>query len=861
MKTLGKILMAALISQFVSGCSQNIPGPEEIEVSWELISNTYHDDARVMAEFTIRNNSGFRLNDHNWALFYSQAPRRIIGSTEDSPAEVQWINGDWHKIVPKNGFRLGKGREAKITYEASGWWIKYSDAPMGLYFVFYDRKGNETAIITADNYTVKPFEREEQFTRHRNDHAPVQTPQWRYEYNKPTQFAGEENLKRIIPTPVSIRSSGRHVVFQQTVDIIYQEGLKNEADQLANILNGLTGQYFHRTEGSEEKPNSILLRKGNFRVNGSDSEAYRLDIRENRNIVITGTDNAGVFYGIQSLIALMPIDVLLGQAESVRLEILTVEDAPRFQYRGLHMDVSRNFQPKEQIKKVLDLMAFYKLNTMHFHLTEDEGWRIEIRDLPELTEVGGQRQHTTQEAAAMHPAYGSGPFAYAEGTHGSGYYSHEDFVEILKYATARHIRVIPEVNLPGHARAAIKAMEARYERFMEAGDEEAANEYRLIDPEETSEYVSAQVFTDNVINVARESVYRFFETVVDGIIAMYEEAEAPLEIFHTGGDEVPEGVWTKSPIIDELLKTMPEVKDPKNLQAYFFDRAIAILKDRNLKIAGWEEVAMLKDESGRYTPNPAFADGTVIPYIWNSLWGHQDLGYRLANMGYPIVQCHVSNFYFDLAYDRDPKEPGLYWAGFVKTRDAWYYAPYDMFKTTLRNGMGRRVNPEEEYAGMERLRPDARPRVLGLQAQLWSETILGTEMLEYYMLPKLIGLSESAWAQERSFERIAEEKLREEEAQKKWNVFASTMAMRELPRLSKLYGGFNYRLPLPGAVIEDQTLKANVEFPGLIIRYTTDGEEPTSTSPVYTEPVSVTGPVKLKTFDIAGRSSRTVTLE
>ena len=543
------------------------------------------------------------------------------------------------------------------------------------------------------------------------------------------------------------------------------------------------------------------------------------------------------------------------------MEVQTIEDAPRFPYRGIHIDVARNFQEKEQIIKTIDLLAYYKVNTLHLHLTEDEGWRIEIRELPELTEVGGQREHTSQDAPALHPAYGSGPFPYADGTYGSGYYTHDDFVEILRYANEKHIRVIPEVNLPGHARAAIKAMEARYERFMAAGDDKAANEFRLIDPEETSEYLSAQSFTDNVINVARESAYHFFETVVDAIIAMYEEAEAPLEIFHTGGDEVPDGSWTQSPMIDELLKDMPEVTDPKNLQAYFFKRAVEILKARNLKIAGWEEVALIREAPGVYVPNPEFADGSVIPYIWNSLWGNQDLGYRLANMGYPVVQCHVSNFYFDLAYNRDPEEPGHYWAGFVNTKDAWYYAPFDMFRTTLRTSMGREVNIEEEYAGMERLRPAARSNVLGLQAQLWSETIHGPEMLEYYMLPRVIAFSESAWAQERSFEAIENQELREAEAQRKWNIFANTLAQRELPRLAGLHGGFNYRLPLPGAMIENNMLKANIEYPGLTIRYTTGGEEPTRTSTLYNEPVEVSGTVKLKAFDRAGRSSRTVILE
>ncbi len=861
MERTGFILSAMSIILLLTYCTPQIPDFQEIEISWELISNTHSDQPAAQAKFTIKNNSGFRFNDNNWALYYSQAPRRILSTDPASQAEVEWINGDWFRIVPREGFQLRSGQEITITYEARGWWIKESDVPMGLYFVFYDKQGNETEIIAADNFRIKPFEREEQISRHRGDLTPIPTPELRYEDNKKMSLLPDNELKRVIPSPINIRSTGEFVNFTEPVEIIYQEGLNNEADFLAGMLARLTGQQFIPQIGAEEKPNSILLRKSNFSINGISKEAYRLEIKNDRNIIITGTDEPGVFYGIQTLTALLPVNAFLGTAGVVRLEVMTIEDAPRFHYRGVHIDVARNFQEKKQILKVLDLLAFYKINTLLLYLTEDEGWRIEIRDLPELAEVGGQREHTTKEGAAVHPAYGSGPVPYAEDTYGSGYYTHEDFIEILRYANARHIKIIPEVNFPGHARAAIKAMEARYERFMAAGDEEAANEFRLIDPDDTSEYVSAQSFTDNVVNVARESVYRFYETVIDGIIAMYKEADAPLDIFHTGGDEVPEGSWTQSPMIDELLKEMPEVTDPKNLQAYFFDRAIEILKKRNLKIAGWEEVTLLKDDDGNYVPNPEFADGDVISYIWNNLWGNQDLGYRLANLGYPIVQCHVSNFYFDLAYNKDPKEPGLYWAGFVNTKDAWYYAPFDIFKTTLRTSMGREINIDEEYSEMERLRPNARSNILGLQAQLWSETILGPDMLEYYMLPKMIGFAESAWTSERSYERIENRLQRESEAQSKWNVFANTLAQRELPRLAGLHGGFNYRIPLPGAIIENNRLNANIEFPGLIIRYTTDGSEPDRSSTIYTDPVLVSGTVKLRAFDIAGRHSRTVVVE
>jgi hexosaminidase len=493
---------------------------------------------------------------------------------------------------------------------------------------------------------------------------------------------------------------------------------------------------------------------------------------------------------------------------------------------------------------------------------------LEIKDLPELTTVGAERLHTTgKETPVLHPAYGSGPFAKAEGRYGHGYYSREDFIEILKYANDRHIKVIPELNFPGHARAAIKAMEARYERLMKEGKEAEANEYRLIDPDDKSEYLSAQGYKDNVVCVARESAFRFYEKVVDEVADMYKAAGLTLDEFHTGGDEVPEGAWTKSPLAMALLKENPGIKDPKNLQAYFFRELVKRLKKRNLRIHGWEEVALIKTEKGEYVPNPEFASEGVIPYIWNNTFD-PDLGYRLANAGYDVVLCNVSNFYFDLAYSKDPQEPGLYWAGFVDTRNSWTFAPFDMFKTTNKNSLGQDLDLESGSNGsqqknnviLERLTAEGRKNILGVEAQLWSETIKGRDMLEYYMLPKLMGFAESAWAKERSWETIENRTEREKVIFEGWNIFANTLAKRDLPRLSYLNAGYNYRVPPTGAVIEDGLLKANVEYPGLTIRYTTDGTEPTLQSMVYNKPVPVSGDAVLKSFDTSGKAGRSVRL-
>ena len=214
-------------------------------------------------------------------------------------------------------------------------------------------------------------------------------------------------------------------------------------------------------------------------------------------------------------------------------------------------------------------------------------------------------------------------------------------------------------------------------------------------------------------------------------------------------------------------------------------------------------------------------------------------------------------FFFDLAYNNDPKEPGLYWAGFVDTRDNYTFAPYDMFKTTYTTAMGKPM----VFDNVERLKPEARKNIIGVECQLWSETVKGRDMMEYYTLPKLMGFAESAWSAERSWENIADKTAREKLIQTNWNVFVNTLAQKELPRLSYLNGGYNYRVPLPGAVIENGTLKANSAFPGLTIRYTTDGSEPGEKSTEYKNPVNATGMVKLKSFDASGKSSRTVTVK
>lgn len=825
-----------------------------ISVKWELVSNFTGTPNEFEARFVLRNNGTATLNDKGWALFFSMSPRPIKENKTHQPARLEHINGDWYKMLPQSGFALEPGDSIEVRYWGNEGVIKESDRPMGLYFVFYDAYGNQESIAEVDDVSYVPFVRPEQINRGEQDEEPVPTAQQLYQEYESVDLLPADQLKRVIPTPVKYVEGSGHAVLAGDLTIFASPELESEARYLADALKAVSEAKV-TVVFDAPKSYGIVLQLGDVQVSGKRTEAYKLQITPEQ-VVITGGDAAGVFYGIQSLRSLIPLEAWREPSKEVVLPVVTIEDAPRFEYRGLHVDVARNFQSAETIKRILDIMSFYKLNRFLFYTTEDEGWRVEIPGLPELTEVGAFRRHADgMEAPVVHPAYGSGPFPERDNNHGSGYYTRDEFIDILRYAKARHIKVIPELNFPGHARAAIKSMEARYQRLMAEGKEEEANEYRLIDPDDRSEYLSAQSFKDNVVSVARESTYRFYEKVVDELAAMYREAGLEMGEIHAGGDEVPDGAWTKSPQAAELMKTHPEIGDPKNLQAYFFRELLKRLKKRNLRVNGWEEVALLKNPEGGYDPNPEFVGQNVVPYIWNNLFDYPDLGYRLANAGYPVVLCNVSNFYFDLAYSKDPREPGLYWAGFVHTRDAWLFAPFDMFKTTLATSMGRVLDPERSFVEMERLKPEARENILGIQAQLWGETIKGGDMIEYYMLPKLIGFAESAWAADRAWETISNPSQRQRAITKDWNVFANSLGQKELPRLARFNSGYNYRVPPPGGEIRDGVLYANVAFPGLTIRYTTDGSEPDENSPVYTSPLKVAGNVNLKAFDSSGRSS------
>jgi len=861
-----QILLLLALPLLFNACQNQTtkePAPvsaDELELRWEHLGNTPEG---YQARFVLTNEGDHPFPAEGWTLYFNQIGGSLSDEVQPDAARVSRVSGYLLQLQPAADMQpVAPGDSISFTYGGGGSIIKEATAPDGPYIVY---EGQEPQVI--NDFRIAPFTRPDQINRGAGDQVPIPTPQQVYADNAQLTKLDAATLTPIVPTPVSYTKTDGSTAIDAQTTIYFQNGLKEEAGFLASRLQDILGIQVSTRGGESSGANSIALRRGEVQVDGQTheggSEAYTLNIGENQGMVIIGADDAGVFYGIQTLLGLIPPGTYANPQTPVEIQGAAIADVPRFGYRGMHLDVSRNFHSKESVLKLLDLMAFYKLNKFHFHLTDDEGWRLEIPDLPELTEVGARRGHTLDEEDYLLSAYGSGPDPDATESYGNGYYSREDYIEILEHATARHIEVIPEIDMPGHARAAILAMKARMRRLQNEGRTQEAMDYILHDPQDSSEYMSVQNYDDNVICVCQESTYRFLSTVVRNILGMYKDAAAPLSALHIGGDEVPAGVWEDSPKCRELIEQNPEIENVVDLNYYFVRRFDEILDRYDLKTAGWEEIALERvqtDQGMRYEPHPEFVDDDFIPYVWNNLGGNLDLANRLANAGYPVVLCNVTNFYFDLAYNKDPQEPGLTWGGFIDTRKPFEFTPEDIFRSTYQDPMGNPYNPAQLYEQFETMSPAGRRNILGLQGELWSETIKGQEMLEYYAFPKILGLSERAWAPQPEWARIDDAEERMAALDEDWNRFANRLGHYELPRLDELFDGVGYRLPPPGAVIENGQLKANTAFPGLTIRYTTDGLEPTAGSPLYEGPVEVSGTVKLATFATDDRKSRTVTV-
>ncbi len=809
------------------------PGTAPIAIEWECLSN-FAGNGIFEARLNLRNVSGKPIAP-GWQLFFN-ACRKVIPDSVSTGFAIDHVNGDLFRLTAVVDKPWAADEAFDITYRAQFWVISLTDAPLGFYLL-----SKEDGVIALGDPRILPFARVEQRMRHVEDRVPTANATQRHADNAALHLLPEEEVGRITPRPVSARFGAGRCKLGPGTAIVHGPELANEAAFLRTLLDSLPA--------NDAPAAQVVFETGPVPLEAPGDEAYRLDIGADR-VVLRGASAHGVFNAIQTLRQLLD--------EGGNLPTGRVLDAPRFAYRGMMLDVARHFASVDTVLRLLDCMAAYKLNRFHFHLTDDEGWRLPITALPELTEVGARRGVSPDGSPCLPPSFGSG--ADIDSSPGTGHYTHDEFIAILRHAHARHIEVIPEFNMPGHARAAVMAMRVRHDRLLAADDIEAAWAYRLDDPDDASTYESVQLWHDNVICIALPSVDRFIDTVVGEVKALFRQAGVPLRAIHTGGDEVPNGAWIGSPLCRARMLEQGW-SDVAQLRFEFVARCRAILARHGLAFAGWDDTALTHDTGGAPAPEPRFAGPDFHAYVWNNAWGsgQEDIAYRLANAGYSVVLSNAANLYFDLACAKDPEEPGYYWAGFVGLRQAFAFCPLDQGAVPARDPMGRPV-PEALLSGLEQLDGG---RIAGLQGQLWSENAHSRARIEYMIAPRLLALAERAWSQDPGWRLVADPRDREARIDADWNEFANRLGQRELPRLDRAPLAWAYRLPPPGVRLEEGRIHANVALPGLALRYSFDGSAPNAASPLYSAPLSIAPDARtfsIASFDTRGRSSRVATI-
>ncbi|MCQ2334249.1 MAG: family 20 glycosylhydrolase [Paludibacteraceae bacterium] len=760
-----------------------------LSLHWRLVANDITMDGQrglTESELTLTNYTDHTITaDGNWLIGYCWSSTHPFHYEGEQLSETE-VCATYHTLKPTADFLpLEPGQSRTFRLLQHGAIIRQSAGPEGAFYV-----AGPDAKPMPIPVTGEPFTSPAQWTR--NNGIAYADGTWLYNYNQPycTSLTDEDFRLR----PLHIMPQPKHV-----------NCLKGKANLAAPV------RYLHDANLPEE--------------------GYVLTLQP-RQITVTSSTPTGRFYAEQTLERL--------RENNEPLPAMTITDAPDLPHRGLMLDIARNFTPKEEIMRMLDAMAAYKMNVLHFHIVDDEAWRIEIPDLPELTEVGSRRGYTTDESQCLYPAYCGGGDAEAVTT-ANGYLTRADYIEIVTHAQQHHIRVIPEIEMPGHARAAIRAMEARYHRLLDT-DPVAAEAYRLIDPNDTSHYSSAQYYTDNVLCIARPSTYRFVEKIITELAAMHLEAGQPMQVVHVGGDEVANGAWLGSPMCQAFMAEKG-MTDTHELKDYFLQQILAFLRPMGIQLAGWEDVVMRGN-----AVNPRFADDRVLSWCWNSIpeWQGDEKPYRLANAGYPVVLACVGNLYIDMSYTNHQEERGLHWGGYTDEHSTFDFLPFDIYRS-VRYTMRRQPRDLEAYALSKapdvNLLPEARKNIHGINGQLFSETIRSTQQLEEYIFPKLQGLAERGWnatpvslLNKTQKTDVASDKSHWFETERL--VFSHQLYRYELPRLSRW--GISFHLPQPGIRIAEANVEINSPISGADVHYTTDGSQPTLLSPRYQKPFPYT---------------------
>jgi hexosaminidase len=771
----------------------------------------------------------------DFKLYFSSV-NPVIKADSDMFA-VRLINGDLHVLEPRPGAVLVPGKSYPVTLWSQGHFFS-AYYPMPNMFL---TSGNlAPAIIAATRPAtdpasglevlpfVAPMTNEARLgTQAPDDETRWQTPERAYDTYAERGVASPAEIA-VIPTPTSVhRPAGAPLDLTRGVRLRLS-GVRRPAIAAAladlsssGVPAGTVGPELH-----------VMLWKNA----GVKPEGYRLSAR-NGVIEVTAADTTGVRYALESL-------AQEAAYEHGSLRPLAIEDSPRLAFRGQHLDLARNFHSKAEVLKLVDQMGRYKLNKLHLHLGDDEGWRLQIARFPELTEVGGYRCYDPSETQCLLPQLGAGP---DRNTPVNGYLTRADYIEIVKAADARGIEVIPSFDMPGHSRAAIRSMEARYRKLIAQGRRAQAEQFRLAEPGDTTQYRSVQNYNDNTLNVCLPSTYRFIGAVLDEIAAMHKAAGVPLKTYHMGGDETA-GAWSGSPACKALMaKTGLKVEQ---LGPMFIERVSKMVAAKGLEVAAWSD--------GLDHADPAKMPRRVQSDIWGDLFTTAPAeAHRTANVGWKPVIAVPNVLYFDVPYAPHPLERGYDWpTRGTDTFKVFTFLPENLpanasVMKDIKNKGPTSTDPVPMQAGRA---------IAGAQANLWSETVRRDSLVDQMLFPRLLALAERTWHrgpweppyQAGASYSYGDGKVNFAALNQNWNSFAAKVPahLQELER-----AGIFYHLAPPGGRVVNGVLNANSEFPAQTIEYRQSGGRWLR----YRAPVRVSGKVELRTRSYDGRrTSRTV---
>jgi hexosaminidase len=595
----------------------------------------------------------------------------------------------------------------------------------------------------------------------------------------------QSTIESIIPKPLSVQKMEGSFKFNSVTrlefDVKDQAPVKFLTEFLAKNRN------FRVLKMAPKQKDATRLLFTDKETDTMPDEAYRLTITPN--LITINAKKAGLFYAIQTLIQLFPDR----KDMSALLPCVKIYDEPRFAYRGLMLDVSRHFFTVPQIKDFLDLMAAYKLNRFHWHLTDDQGWRIEIKSYPKLTSVGSWR--------VPRQDFGGEPPQPEEKATDGGFYTQDEVREIVKYAAARQIQVMPEIDIPGHSMAAIAAYPELSVTQNPATKVNPGSSFAKWFP--TGGF---EMYVDNTLNPTDEKVYQFLDKVFGEVAALF-----PYEYIHIGGDECYKGFWEKDAGVQTFMKKN-NIKDAHALQTYFTSRVSKIIRSKNKKAIGWDEI---------------LDGGAVEDVAITNRFGEKGAVAQTKKKMNIVLAPGNNGLYFDYAQSSSDMEP-INHGGFSPVWKTYAYA-----------------------ADYNALSDEDRKYIMGVEACIWTEGIATIGKLHYMILPRLFALSEVGWTATKN---------------KNYQIFAENALSVHLAKFDR--AGFNYRVPT--AFDFTDTVMVGKEFkfelkpliPGSKIYYTFNNRFPGEADHLYVDPIQVQlGMGKrsiLKTIVVAPSGKRSV---